>query len=124
MRDFGSTRDKSRVSVCQDCAIKGTSVCPYSSPNDLPVYGCYRFEKRCKTFNKLGEPTSCGKCRFLFRKPRSEVSNRSYIMCGVISSLVKKISPIPNCPNFRPMREKQIKKRTMRKKGYPRYRHR
>lgn len=110
--------------ICNQCAIQDTERCPCLESERLPEYGCYRFEKQHKPFNKKGCPTSCGKCRFLFRKPRSESDDKSYIMCGAVSSLVQKIAPVPNCPHFRPMRKKQAIKRTRLKKSPRNYRKR
>lgn len=108
--------------ICSQCAIQGTKRCPCLEYDSLPEFGCFRYEKQCKKFNQKGVPTSCGKCRFLFRKPRSESGDRSFIMCGAVSSMVQRIAPIPNCPNFRPMRKKQVQKRTKIKKSTKNYR--
>ena len=104
--------------ICDQCAVKGKERCPCLELKVLPEFGCYRFEKLCRLFNKKGEPTSCGKCRFLFRKPKSESADKSYVMCGAVSSMVQRKKPVPNCPNFRPLRRKQILKRNKLKK-YP-----
>ena len=103
--------------ICDICAVRATKLCPYTIINNEIVqsctipevvtqYGCYRYTKLLPIFNKKGNPTYCRECRFLFKKSAEEVDNKSYIMCGCVSSLVQKIEPVSNCPNFKPLRKK------------------
>ncbi len=100
--------------VCENCAVRNTERCPYSVrevPENLE-FGCYRHVKRVEPYNaKQCRPTRCANCRFLFRKSRAELADKSFIMCGCVPSMTQKILPVPNCPNFKPLRRKQAVKR-------------
>ena len=105
--------------VCESCAFTTTDHCPCNEldSSQLPVLGCYKYEQQSKQYNANRAPSSCGRCRFLFRKPKSEASDHSFIVCGATASMVQRIAPIPNCPFFKPIRKKQLQKRTNNKKG-------
>lgn len=99
--------------ICGTCAVFGTGRCPYSNgkiPENLE-YGCFRYVKILPLHNENQQPSSCGKCRFLFRKAKADMADRSFVMCGCVASLTQKVKPSPNCPHFKPIRKKQAKKR-------------
>ena len=102
------------MSMCETCAVRGQSRCPYQK-EDVPVaieeHGCANYIKRPRPFNINGMKSRCIQCRYLFRKSRAEQGDKSFIMCGAIPSQVQRIQPIVCCPNFKPMRKKQFQKR-------------
>lgn len=103
--------------VCKSCAMQGTDRCPYFTgerPQSIE-FGCFRYVKIVQAYNDKQRPSSCGRCRFLFRKPKEESADKSFVMCGCIPSLTRKVQPEPNCPNFKPIRKKQVQKRAFKK---------
>lgn len=102
--------------ICDTCALINTERCPYSNgvPDDL-LYGCYRFVVIPKLNNVQGKTTHCLECRYLFRKSKDAINDKSYIMCGATPSLTQKIKPIPNCPHFKRLRKKQVLRRSGKK---------
>ena len=101
---------------CSECALRKTARCPYVEdgiPTNL-MFGCYRFIK-LPVLNqpKNTKPTSCMHCRYLFRKAKAELADKSFIMCGAIPSLTRKILPIPSCPYFKVLRKNQARKRQL-----------
>lgn len=103
--------------LCKTCASNGQPRCPYQNseiPSEIQTNGCAKYIKQPKQFNVAGMRTKCIQCRYLFRKPREEQGDKSFIVCGAIPSQVKKIQPIVCCPNYKPLRKKQAQKRMMR----------
>lgn len=102
-------------SICFDCAACETDRCPRRG-DDLNVveYGCLNFIKLPVINNPEKHATRCGECRFLFQKPRKDAKNKSYVQCGAVSSIVRRIKPSLNCPYFKPLRKKQLFRRKKR----------
>ncbi len=107
-----------RREICHSCAFITTDHCPCvdEATSELPILGCYKYEKQARLHNSNRGPSSCGRCRFLFRKPKSEAGDRSFIMCGAVSSMVQRIAPVQNCPHYKPIRKKQLQKRIGKKR--------
>ena len=105
------------MNLCQSCAGHCKPRCPFQKvaiPEEIQQYGCALYIHQPKPFNAVGAKTKCSLCRYLFRKKKSEMADRSFIVCGAIPSQVQRITPIPCCPNFKPLRRKQMQKRLAR----------
>lgn len=100
--------------LCKTCSGNGQERCPFNK-NEIPVviqkYGCAKYIKQPKPYNIAGEKSKCVQCRYLFRKPRGEMRDKSFIVCGAIPSISKRTQPVMNCPYFKPLRKKQLAKR-------------
>lgn len=102
------------ASLCELCAVRGTERCPYKDGSQDLENGCYHYIKRVEPCNEKRKPSKCGNCRFLFRKAKAALGDKSYVMCGAIPSLVQKIQPSPHCPYYKQKRKKYQKKQTGR----------
>lgn len=58
----------------------------------------------------------CGECRYLFRKARADMNDKSYVNCGAVADKVVQIKPTPDCKNYKPLRKSQYRKRWKSKK--------
>ena len=111
------------MSFCETCAGKCQPRCPFQKatiPTEIQEYGCALYVHQPKPYNVAGIKTKCRECRYLFRKKKSEMGDRSFIVCGAIPSQAKRTQPVPCCPNYKPLRRKQMQKRLARaNKVYP-----
>ena len=102
--------------ICATCAVCNTARCPYQGkmiPTEV-VFGCYRYVKISTPPNQKGESTKCTQCRYFFRKARELSADKSFIMCGAIPSWTRRVTPVPHCPNFKPLRRKQRETRRLK----------
>lgn len=101
--------------ICSSCAACQTDRCPYCGEDVSDIdFGCVNYTKLPVINNPNKSATKCGECRFLFQKPRKDAQDKSYINCGAVAAMVRRIKPIPNCPYFKQLRKKQVFKRKKR----------
>lgn len=100
--------------MCKTCTCNGQPRCPYQNkevPVEIQKNGCSKYIKKSKPFNSTGMKTKCIQCRYLFRKKREEYRDKSFIVCGCLPSQTQRIAPVTCCPNYKPLRKKQMQKR-------------
>lgn len=114
--DINNRKDYT-MSMCKTCTCNGQPRCPYQKqevPIEIQKNGCAKYIKKSKPYNAVGHKTKCIQCRYLFRKKREEYKDKSFIVCGCQPSQTQRIQPISCCPNYKPLRKKQLQKRFAR----------